>query len=333
VTRVGVVRYSQFGILDTSFNHQGYQFAPRINPRFPIVLKLDNEEDIFGMYAPRGERIYVYFFTNEGKWCKDFAIGNNYFHISGADLTIKPNGKFIITFAYTFKYSIYQYNNNGTRDSTFGFDGFESVSFTRGVNTNQDPYSRHWYTYLAGTSFMPNGDIIMAGDQYSDDGKFSLILTRLDSNGHRKLAFGQDGKYYLEFGNIAGSMQDMHVYENGDLLVCGIIGNEAFIFRFLQDLVLPIQSELLPSSPERPLIYPNPLSLQANLRLTLSHPQEVSIQLYNLEGRHIQSIHQGIHSAGEQDIRMEFQQGIAPGYYLVRVETEEGTSFIKVQIL
>jgi uncharacterized delta-60 repeat protein len=321
---IGMLRCTQMGQIDTSFNHVGYSprdfrsvsgwntsFDLRIGPKGNIykISTYDGRDIVFEKYSPLGARIFYFHFGN----------GGNY--ISGAQLLMRDNGKALIAQSHNFKFNMFQYLDNGIRDSSFGFDGFENVSFP----TDQ--------IRLRGAHFFPNQDIMLIGSQTDENLHFSIIMTRLDSNGHRKRAFGQDGKYRLDFGRKRGRLTDTYLDENGTLLVCGTMGSEAFIFRFLQDLVLPIQSELLPSSPERPLIYPNPLTQQASLRLTLSRRQEVNIQLYDLQGRHIQSLHQGIQLAGEQDISMEFRHGLAPGFYLVQVETEEGATFIKVQIL
>lgn len=329
----GFIRYTQIGHLDTSLNKIGYvrEKTPIYHQGKSLGLNILNKNEIYHLYSLAGNELLLNTYSLNGSSTSGIFIWNENLSINGAALLLR-NNKSLIAFAHTFKFNVYQYLNNGKRDSSFGFDGFESVSFTKGRQINSFSWDRKGWLSIAGGAYMPNGDLVLVGGHHDDDRNFSVVITRLDSNGHRKLAFGQDGKFYLEMGNKPGSVQDMHLYDNGDLLVCGITGSEAFLFRFLQDLVLPIQSELLPSSPERPLIYPNPLSQQANLKLTLSRSQEVDIQLYDLRGRFYKNLYTGYHAAGEQTCSLNFPTEIASGFYLVKVSTEEGESFIRVQV-
>lgn len=65
-------------------------------------------------------------------------------------------------------------------------------------------------------------------------------------------------------------------------------------------------------------VSPNPTNNAATLSFTLTSPSQVVIDLYNVEGRKVGNIHQGLLQAGKNEIRMQLDN-YSPGMYLVSI--------------
>ena len=69
--------------------------------------------------------------------------------------------------------------------------------------------------------------------------------------------------------------------------------------------------------------YPNPFNPQATFTLTLARPQHVSVAVFDLLGRRVARLHEGVLPAGEAH-RFVFEAGSLPsGVYVYRVMTED----------
>lgn len=65
-------------------------------------------------------------------------------------------------------------------------------------------------------------------------------------------------------------------------------------------------------------VSPNPTNNGTTLSFTLTSPSQVVIDLYNVEGRKVGNIHQGLLQAGKNEIRMQLDN-YSPGMYLVSI--------------
>lgn len=70
-------------------------------------------------------------------------------------------------------------------------------------------------------------------------------------------------------------------------------------------------------------VYPNPMSVRANVQLELKQSEQVNISIADLVGRKIQTIQQGQMQAGIHSLSID-KAHLTPGIYLINVETAKG---------
>ncbi len=70
-------------------------------------------------------------------------------------------------------------------------------------------------------------------------------------------------------------------------------------------------------------VYPNPTDQNATVSFSLDRRQKVSLKLYDLVGREIQTLQQGTLNSGKHRTILE-RSGLKPGAYFIKLELEEG---------
>ena len=93
-------------------------------------------------------------------------------------------------------------------------------------------------------------------------------------------------------------------------------------------LVRPVPGLPLEPVTVRPA-YPNPFRQATTLVYTLREPRDLRVDVFDLLGHHVTTLAEGSHTAGEH--RVTFEAGnLAPGLYLIRLETERYTHLQRV---
>jgi hypothetical protein len=91
-----------------------------------------------------------------------------------------------------------------------------------------------------------------------------------------------------------------------------------------------------PTSPaphdESLVIYPNPLQKEAKLRYSLGYEQPIRIKFLTITGQQVASLVEGIRSEGVHDEVLMIPEGLAPGWYVLVLEAEEGRRVVKVMV-
>src|SRR5690606_3034741 len=70
---------------------------------------------------------------------------------------------------------------------------------------------------------------------------------------------------------------------------------------------------------------PNPSRHRATARLTVPSPQPVRATIYNVLGREVRHVFEGMLAAGEHELRLN-TTGLPAGVYVLRVIGETGTA-------
>ncbi|MBM3322960.1 T9SS type A sorting domain-containing protein [candidate division WOR-3 bacterium] len=78
-------------------------------------------------------------------------------------------------------------------------------------------------------------------------------------------------------------------------------------------------------------VVPNPVCGRAQVSYTMAQPGRVSLKLYDISGKVVSTLRSGSARAGEYRQRLS-SAGLASGVYLLRLETEAGTTTRKVTI-
>ncbi|GBE29218.1 hypothetical protein BMS3Bbin04_00230 [bacterium BMS3Bbin04] len=68
--------------------------------------------------------------------------------------------------------------------------------------------------------------------------------------------------------------------------------------------------------------YPNPFNSTTNVRYSLSKPGEVSLDIYDLLGRHVVSLFTGRQSQGTHEVMFDASD-LASGSYFLRLEADK----------
>ncbi len=88
----------------------------------------------------------------------------------------------------------------------------------------------------------------------------------------------------------------------------------------------------LPASYKVMTTYPNPFNASVSLRFELEKPGQVTLAVFDLQGREVERVYQGEAMAGEQ--RFEWQPvNLASGLYLVRLQIGPAQQISKVLYL
>ncbi len=78
--------------------------------------------------------------------------------------------------------------------------------------------------------------------------------------------------------------------------------------------------------------YPNPFNPQTHIAYTLPQTSDVSLKVYNLNGREVMTLMQGVRTAGRHEMVVDLS-GFASGLYLVKLESSFGTSVQKAWLV
>lgn len=104
---------------------------------------------------------------------------------------------------------------------------------------------------------------------------------------------------------------------------------------FLNDLVInlevkveeDVRTRLVTSGSGTFSVSPNPFHSSADLSFSLSRASIVSISVYDLTGKQVDGLYPGLLTAGVHNLR--WKPVIAPGVYLIRLESEDAVRVIK----
>lgn len=121
-----------------------------------------------------------------------------------------------------------------------------------------------------------------------------------------------------------------------------LIGNKMYVIEFTSDAAIwevtfPDTSEVVVSVPDILLknnvsldnisVYPNPFNPTTNITYSLKQPGKVKINVYDLLGRYVVTLANGVRSAGNHHVQFD-GSGLSSGIYFVRMEA---SGFMKTQ--
>ncbi|UCC78963.1 MAG: right-handed parallel beta-helix repeat-containing protein [Candidatus Zixiibacteriota bacterium] len=115
---------------------------------------------------------------------------------------------------------------------------------------------------------------------------------------------------------LAGLRSDMGAYGGGDSLITGIF----------DEYIPPPRGFLLSQN------YPNPFNAKTAIRYSLPYESEISLSIYNLLGRKIETLFEGVQNPGEHDLTWNASH-LPSGIYFARLETRCSTKNIKMVLL
>ena len=149
-------------------------------------------------------------FSGDGMLALDAGTGDNF----GTGVTVQPDGKILVT-GYNQNgantdFTLARYNADGTVDSSFGTSGVVGTDF----GGNDQAYS---------VSVQQDGKIVVAG--FANDGSNNnFALARYNADGSLDTSFSGDGLAMFKDGSFDYNGQDLHLLDNGQILIVGKAG-------------------------------------------------------------------------------------------------------------
>lgn len=317
-----VLAFDATGRPDSSFSDDGiFSYADgTFDLLFSLRLQADGKVVVsgFSYYGSGGGRpATIYRFTTTGVLDSTFGTGGvvKEFFTGMSEaygLAIQSDQKILIT-GYTYlpyHAVVARYLHNGQRDSTFGQFG---VSYIPQVSEGTDMIIK------------PDGKILVYGWNSLDSDTHQSALFQLLPDGALDPSFGNNGIY---FSPNLGFSPPMTFATSGDnkIVACGAVAfytsnsvaHYLAIQRFITDLNVGTISPPVGLSDAGLFIYPNPVSSFLSLKFNLENAGNLDIELLDLSGKRVQTIHQNqLFAAGDHEESFYLDENLIPGQYVL----------------
>jgi len=338
-------RYNADGSLDTSFGEQGrFQTQEWQYETKPTAIALTKEQDILvctriwdGIWNSTPTLTLSRVQTN-GQLDMSFGeAGTVTFlepNIWDGKLTVQADDKLLllINFSPFFDqdFSLTRLLPNGHLDATFGEEGKTIINtYEAGVMSgNANDFA---------TDFMLLKDesILVTGSVDSDNNREPVIF-KFSSNGHLATNFGSNGRLTLQFEGANGSISRISKQFDNQVLLQATSdktygrNNRLFLQRYLMDFNVGIFKPVL--SAKELLIYPNPIQQAATLKYSLANPENITIQLVDVQGKILTTyIDNQAQSVGSYQQPIELPTYLPTGVYILTIRSATGQVAIKVR--
>ncbi|HRI19339.1 MAG TPA: T9SS type A sorting domain-containing protein [Panacibacter sp.] len=341
---IALARFNSNGTVDNSFSFDGVLTKNISNGNdygYSIAIQPDGKIVVGGYgYGGTNDDFIVLRFLTDGSPDNSFGTNgmvktsitktsNDY----GKALKIQADGKIILA-GYTNNglnndYAIVRYNSNGTIDNSFNLTGMVTGSFE---GTSND--------YCTSAAIQADGKIVIAGYYYKNTtNKNDFAIARYLSNGKPDAAFGAVGKVLTDFGGTDDYANSIAVQQDGKLVVAGTSANDFAVARYNSSgsSIIPgisdvTSAESLKSEQLMQLsVAPNPVSATAVIRFNNSERRNIVIELFDVSGRKVKNIFNGITDKGAQTIRFN-RDGLKGGIYFLHLNTGNRNEIKKVLI-
>ena len=206
-----------------------------------------------------------------------------------------------------------------------GFGGFWN---------NTSPYSGKVYI-LVNQVTQSQAEQICQYLSYHPNAK--VIGTQTAGADGTKVILGLPGELYTGFTSLGWYYADGYQQQRNGVKIDRVVAPTIQGIRDGEDEILMAALDCLSgtgkkvSNPFAVTVYPNPAtSGTATVSLNLSENSEITLSLIDLTGKTNLRENRSL-SAGEQTIRLDLQK-VAPGFYLLKTETVQGSTVVKLEI-
>lgn len=330
-------RYNNGGDVDTSFGVSGIVTTPIGGKDFAHDVALQTDGKIILSGASH---------NSSGEYNSDFAIVR--YHVNGTldttfgtsgikiididdidearSVKIQTDGKIVLTgWSYSSSGSPYFYKimrllANGNLDTNFGTDGTVITPVSFGVSSES-------------IEIQNDGKIISAGS-YSNGGYNDIAMTRHDINGDLDPTFGVNGIVITPFSTTCQA--NSLALSAGRIIVGGEAGTTGGTYS-PDFAVLRYNSGLELSNSEFNYkkntftIYPNPVNQTVNLDFKLNESEELSIDLFDINGAKITNLIKGkSFQTGYHSQKLELPEALSKGIYFLNISNGSTASNVKI---
>ena len=95
----------------------------------------------------------------------------------------------------------------------------------------------------------------------------------------------------------------------------------------LEEILTGVEKNL---KPFRMSVYPNPVAPRSTVSYTIATPENVSIDIYNLQGERVKNLWKGFSPPGKFEIRLADIEWISDGLYIIRINGSQNSDYVKV---
>lgn len=313
-------------------NDAGY--APAILPDGKILIAGHKNEEL---YSSATDFVLVRYLP-DGSLDDTFGEGGIAVHSFSSvqddalDLLVLPDDKILLTGYFqddngNYDFTLIRCLSNGALDTSLGNGGI--LSFDLGSKYDLPRYCIR----------QPDGKLLLAGTTEVAAWEFRPAIVRLNADFTMDSTFGSYG--VLKAGvddliNDVHSLAHVAMQPDGNLVLCSdsytdTDGNSFFCaLRVLTGLNLSVLHFPKNSSNDY-LLYPNPVQSESVLRYTLERDEKLTIGLYDLNGRLLQTfLNNTARTVGEHQETLHFAPDLPAGHYLLRIDNGEGQTCIRL---
>jgi uncharacterized delta-60 repeat protein len=327
VQAFALARYNTNGALDDSFGVNGLvatNFLNSDNYGNSIVVQPDGNIVVAGSSSYSDSIVSIALVRYKTNGIVDSSFGINGIdttligeNASGNSIALQPDGKIVVAGYAGNNFAVLRYATNGIIDTTFGTNGKDTTGFDTLVATGNS------------LVIQTDSQIVVGGSIGS-----AFALVRYKVNGTPDSTFGTNGKVTTTFTGVDDGANSLALQPDGKIVAAGFTEvDTAYYFavaRYIPTITLGIVDVSVYGNSA--LIYPNPVNNEATLDYKLAKDETVSINLFDITGKLVQSI-----TSNENMIAGEHRQTInleplPAGSYIVAL-TNANAQLVSIKII
>lgn len=328
---MGVLKFLNNGLVDVSFGNNGL-FTTRFNSdinyvEFPckILFQNDSKIKIVGssmLYGnPFSDTTFCAFRLNpNGSLDTTFGTSGKITHNLPGLINWTRNSYIFNDNSYLC-YMLDQTQTSQMKSIKFLPDG--TVDLSHGTNGISNDFVGSNNTTMV---IQPDGKYLKAGEKNNN-----FSISRYYADGSVDTTFGTNGELNVIVG-YASFITDILLQDDGKIVVGGsslASDNQLAVLARFTNTVL---GTLDFSASENILsIYPNPIEISATFEFTLNNSENITVELYDIQGKLVQTIAKNkSYAAGNHNLPIELQSNLNSGNYLLKLTTKTGSESIQI---
>ena len=237
------------------------------------------------------------------------------------DMALQQDQKIVVVgtsfIGTTPAYALARVHPSGQLDPSFNFDGIvvEKIGLAGG----------------AGRSLViqSDGKMVVAGSAFNSDKK-DFALARFEPDGFLDDRFGNNGQAIISLSPYNNEIFALQQQPDNKLIVAGRVSNgdnnDFAMARYLSGLETIVNLEELAIIHEETFVYPNPAIKGTTLVYSLSKETELTIALYDMQGRLLEVyFQQQKRQKGKHTETISFPDSISTGVYQLVLSTRQSS--------
>lgn len=215
---------------------------------------------------------------------------------------MQPDGEIVAAGYADNNFALLRYTSEGALDTTFGLKGKDTTGFGLLI------------AIANAVVIQPDSEIVVAGSVGS-----AFALARYKINGSLDSTFGMSVKVTTSFSGVDDEAYAVALQPDGKIIAAGYTEDDTVYYfavaRYAPALLLGVVDVGAPVNSI--IIYPNPVQDVATLDYKLINDETVTINLYDITGRLVQTITTNeTVNAGEHQQAIDLKN-LTPGCYFI----------------
>ncbi|GDX51017.1 hypothetical protein LBMAG27_00640 [Bacteroidota bacterium] len=274
----------------------GWKFALA---RYNSNGTLDNTFGIGGKSEP-----FVGSNQGDGVFSSVIVLSDNKILLGGGDYWIGGSDSYGL---------IMKLNVDGSFDTLFGDSGLLIADFDL-FNSSGN--------YLSDIKLQADNKIVAVGYSAFNSGEYDFAMARYNSNGSIDSTFALNGQFVDSLNGIYPTA--VALQSTGKIVTAN-----GFVFRFLNDTFLGTLD--FSEASNTLLIYPNPIQSQATLQYVLTQDEQISIELFDMQGKLVQQFFTNeTRTTGKHEEVLNLNEFLPAGSYIINIGNRKNSQGVKV---